>query len=196
HETGGSALGMELFDQISKAEGSKYDPLEIPKKWRSFDTSGGLRIAKLIDDTGSRDLARAAGGREAFRNHLAEEYTPGVIESDPMTAVAERERNANILLEAGVQWNPDKAWFWGTGLNVNTAIRVQTPHGHRYGYDSFKSAIMFQNWDDPESDGWAALDDPEVHKTRARLWAAGFDPDLVLQKVREAIFAAAHERVF
>jgi hypothetical protein len=213
HETGGSELGLELFDQISRAA-PKYDPAEIPKKWRSFRSDeGGLRIAKLIEDTGSKDLARASGARAAFREQaiaseidtsLAPERQNAVVVSAGATgevvaaldAAADQEALATVLLDHGVAYNPDKAWFWGTAQNVNLAVRVPLPGGHRYAYDTFKSTIVYQCHDDPADDGWRPLDDVEIHECRQRLFDARFDPETTITKVRDAIYLLAHRNEF
>ncbi len=220
HETGGGDLGLELFDQISRAAPKYEGSTSIAAKWRSFDTTGGLRIAKLIADTGSSDLARAAGARAAFRDHIKIDtmnasklandintldlsagatsvsvVSAGATDPNPMQAAIDREAAAMVLLESGCEWDAKAGKFYGHARNANVAARVRG-FGRRYGYDTFKSSIMHQPWGAPDDNEWQPLDDVEVHKCRDRLWAAGFDADIPLTKIREAIFNSAHDFTF
>lgn len=73
HETGGSDLGLELWDQWSQcADGGKYDPWACEEKWNTFGKDEGavkwgtvVRIAKLFGYGRSRVKAVDAFGETA-----------------------------------------------------------------------------------------------------------------------------------
>lgn len=209
HETGGGDLGLELFDQISRAAPKYEGSASIAAKWRSFDTTGGLRIAKLIADTGSSDLARAAGARAAFRDHIkidtinvsklandintldlsAGATSVSVVSAEP-TNVTER------LLELGVIPHFKTQKFDGVIDHATKAFALPG-WGSRYGYDTFKQQVMFCPHTDPAgAEQWRPMEDVQYTQARLDLIAINFDPKTSAEVVRDAILYIAKKNQF